>query len=146
MPTSKGAGAQRAAAPEQDADEVELDVDLDVRKPDRRRRRRRTTFRRSLLATTDFLQDLAAASADAFEAFADEIAGGEPDGDLVRDVASGLAEGNAVYLRRVADTPRRFVDRVFPEDRAAERVVDIDYERLAKLVADELEKRSGSVG
>lgn len=121
--------------------DVRADADVNVKKPKRGRRgRRRDTLREAILATTQLFADLSTASADAFGAFADEIARG--DDDLVRTVATGVAEGNATYMRAVADSPRRYVDRLLSTNRRRRRgEVEIDYDRLAKLVAAELSKR-----
>jgi hypothetical protein len=119
------------------------DLDVDVKKRRGARRRLRTTsVRRTLLATSELLEDLAMAAAEAFEAFADEVAGSNPGDDLITTVSTGFAEGNERYLRRLSGTSRRFVDRMQSSDEPSkEPPVEIDYEHLAKLVAAELEKR-----
>jgi len=118
------------------------DLDRDIKKRRRRRRRRGYAFRDLLLATSDLFVDLADAAADAFDAFADEVDADEED-DLPTSIAYGLAEGNAAYARGAADAPRRFVDQATRRRRQAPP--EIDYERLARAVADEMELRAGRV-
>jgi len=118
------------------------DADLDLRKKRvDRRRRRSTSVRRTLVATSELFQDLASAAADAFAAFAEEIGGSNPSDDLISTVSSGLAEGNERYLQRVSGASRRFVDRMRSSDEPPSQTIDIDYDRLAKMVVAELERR-----
>jgi hypothetical protein len=118
------------------------DADSDIKKRRHRRRRRGYAFRDLLLATSDLFEDMADAAADAFGAFAEEVDADEED-DLSTSIAYGLAEGNAAYARGFADAPRRFVDQATRRRREAQP--EIDYERLARAVADEMERRAGRI-
>jgi hypothetical protein len=116
-------------------------ADISVKKPKRGRRGRSGSLTEAVLATSQLFQDLSAASADAFAAFSAEVA--NDDTDLVRSVAMGFAEGNATFVRGAADAPVRYVDRMIPARTRRVRG-EIDYERLAKLVAAELAKQGSA--
>jgi hypothetical protein len=115
-----------------------------------RERRRRAGYdsceatRQTLVATGEFYRSLAAAVADSFERFNAEL-----DPDLVdaqglgRSTFEAIAEGNAEFYESLADSSRRVFDELRPDpDRPiyGRRYEPIDYELLARLVADELRR------
>jgi hypothetical protein len=120
---------------------------------DGRERRRRAGYdsceatRQTLVATGEFYRSLAAAVADSFERFNAEL---EPEAvdaqGLGRSTFEAFAEGNAEFYESLADSSRRVFDELRPDpDRPVygRRYEPIDYELLARLVADEL-RRSGT--
>jgi hypothetical protein len=123
-----------------------MDEDLDVKKPRSASSEPYLSSggaRRGMLAMSELFRGLSLASADAWRAFSNAI---DPerrdDRDLLRSFSDGLAAGNRRYFDTMAETSRRLSD-VLIEDReetAAAVANEIDYERLARLVADELRK------
>ncbi|HEX8052777.1 MAG TPA: hypothetical protein VF517_07275 [Thermoleophilaceae bacterium] len=118
-----------------------------------RERRRRAGYdsceatRQTLVATGEFYRSLGAAVADSFERFNAEL---EPEAvdaqGLGRSTFEAFAEGNAEFYESLADSSRRVFDELRPDpDRPVYggRYEPIDYELLARLVADEL-RRSGT--
>ena len=115
--------------------------------------RRRTTartfndpsepFRRSILATGEFYRGLADAVAESFRAFNAELDSERVDANgLTCSFMEGLAQGNAQFLETLSQSSRRVADHLRPETDETVRVVpaEIDYVRLARLVAAELKK------
>jgi hypothetical protein len=121
---------------------------------DARESRRRSTYdscegtRQTLVATGEFYRSLGAAIANSFEAFNRELDPDQVDTTgLSRSTLDALAEGNAEFFESLADSSRRVFDELRPvvdRDRGLRRDEPIDYELLARMVADELEKRSGT--
>jgi hypothetical protein len=119
---------------------------LDVRKrPDERTDSGELTIgmiRRPIFAMSELFRGLSLASAEAFGALSEALAAASDDEAGLRRFADGLSESNRRYLERVTTTGRRFVDQITPEASSAPRSSsnEIDYDRLAKLVAEELRK------
>lgn len=122
--------------------------DLSVKK----RRRRATAgtfddpwepFRRSILATNEFYRGLAEAVADSFSVFNREMDAERVAADgLTCSFIEGLAQGNAQFYETMSKASQRVFDHLRPrtDEREQPVAVDIDYERLARLVAAELRK------
>ncbi len=103
--------------------------------------------RRTLFATSELFRSLSLASADGFRAFSNAVDPeiGNEDRDLVRDVTDAMFDANRRYVNDLGSASRQFVDVMLQErDAMAESVPDIDYERLAKLVAAEMQKSSAA--
>jgi hypothetical protein len=98
-------------------------------------------FRRTLLAGGEFYRGLAEASAESFRAFnaALETPRVESRG-LTCSVFEGMAEGNAQFYETLAKSSRRIADILRPvqPEPAPTVTEEVDYERLARLVALEL--------
>jgi hypothetical protein len=120
-----------------------------------RERRRRTTYdscegtRQTFVATGEFYRTLGAAIANSFEAFNRELDSDQVETTgLTRSTLDALAEGNAEFFESLADSSRRVFDELRPvvdqDTRARRSQEPIDYELLAKMVADELQKRSAT--
>lgn len=118
-----------------------------------RERRRRASYdsceatRQTLVATGEFYRSLGAAIADSFERFNAEL---EPEAveaqGLGRSAFEAIAQGNAEFYDSLAESSRRVFDELRPDpDRPGSRTrhEPIDYELLARLVAEEL-RRSGA--
>ena len=103
----------------------------------------RGALRLGVRAVGELLGGVAEASAEAFRGFnarLHEGAGGPSS--LGEDVIDGLAEGNARFLEGVAKASRHAYEQMkTPGDPPAAAPEAIDYERLARLVAAELEKK-----
>ncbi|MHA4811661.1 hypothetical protein ACX0G9_26430 [Flavitalea flava] len=58
-------------------------------------------------------------------------------------LVSGIAESNTAFFQQLSNSSRKFSETLQTSSASAETtiVTEIDYERLAKLVADELKKR-----
>jgi hypothetical protein len=121
---------------------------LNVKKPKRRRRIYGTyrdpwePVRRTMLATGEFYRGLAEATAESFRAFNDEL---HPDNveetGLTCSFIEGLAQGNAEFYETLSKSSERVFDQLRPEEEEVRTVpVEIDYDRLAKLIAAELRK------
>jgi hypothetical protein len=95
--------------------------------------------RRTMLATSELFRGMSLASADAFRAFSEAVETSGSGDDMSRGVARGVADGNTRYIEGIAAAWRHFVDAFLEEEERMERATaEIDYERLAKLVAAEL--------
>ena len=120
-----------------------LDDDFNVKK-------RRTTadvrgddpIRRTVLATSELYKGLAEAIADGLRAFNVELDPRGSSKDLPDAVLDGLAEGNARFFEGIAATSRRAFQQFTREDAP---IVEIDYERLARLIANELRRNEPTV-
>jgi hypothetical protein len=98
-------------------------------------------IRRLILATGEFYGGVAMAIAEAFRAFNAELEPHHVDTTgLTCSFIDGLAEGNASFYERIADTSRRMVEQRKTDRDPRTRIIveSINYERLAKLVAAEL--------
>jgi hypothetical protein len=119
------------------------DDDLNVKK------RRTTTaevrgddpIRRTVLATSELYRGLAEAIAEGLRAFNVELDPRGSSKDLPTAVIDGVAEGNARFFEEMAASSRRAVQQFKRET----VVVEIDYARLARLVADELKRSDPTV-
>ncbi len=104
-----------------------------------RRERRRT-------GRTDFTTRIARGVADGFteasQAFSDELDETSGCADLVERSITGLIRANARFLDELASVLGRVGDDLIDGDRDAEARMDIDYDRLAELVAEKL-RRTG---
>ena len=101
--------------------------------------------RTALSAAGAFLGGLAEASAQAFRSLNAKL---EPDyvrsKGLTASAIEGLAEGNARFLEELAKASRMVAQMVRARDpKTIPSAPEIDYDRLAKLVAAELAARSG---
>jgi|HubBroStandDraft_6_1064221.scaffolds.fasta_scaffold147015_2 hypothetical protein len=98
-------------------------------------------------AVGELLGGVAEASAEAFRGFNAKLQeGADSPSTLGEDVVDGLAEGNARFLEGVAKASRHAYGQMkAPGERPAAPEA-IDYERLARLVAAELEKKSKGKG
>jgi hypothetical protein len=122
-----------------------MDEDINVKKPSGGTTQPYLTTggaRRSMLAMSELFRGLSLASADAFRAFSNAIdPESRDDKDFLRSLTDGLAAGNRRYFDTMAETSRRFADVLIEEEvRPKGGAPDIDYDRLAKLVAVELRK------
>jgi hypothetical protein len=104
-------------------------------------------IRRTLFATSELMRGFSLASADGWRAFSNAV---DPevsnDEDVVRDVTDAMFDANRRYFDDVGATSRRFVDAILDEgSRMAASTPDIDYERLAKMVAAEMQKQAADV-
>ena len=120
------------------------DDDLNVKK------RRTTTgevrgddpIRRTVLATSEIYQGLAEAIAEGLRAFNMELNPRDSSKDLPTAIIDGVAEGNARFFEEMAAGSRRAAQQ-FRRQTAV--VVEIDYAKLARLVADELRRSDPTV-
>lgn len=97
-------------------------------------------FRRSILATTEFYRGLAEAVANSFTALNDELNSDRVNTEgLTCTLVEGLAEGNARFYETMAKSSRRVFDHLRP-DRTVVVATEIDYDRLARMIAAELRK------
>ena len=98
-------------------------------------------IRRPVFAMSELFRGLSLASAEAFGALSEALTAATDDEAGLRTFADGVSESNRRYLERVTSSGRRFVDQMAPEQsRPQPRAEEIDYQRLAKLVAEELRK------
>jgi hypothetical protein len=136
------AGTDRAAEP------VGEDLDVHKRAADRGDAGEVTLgmLRRPVFAMSELFRGLSLASAEAFGALSEALASASDDEAGLRRFADGISESNQRYLERLTTTGRRFVDQVAPQQgrSASAGTPEIDYDRLAKLVAEEL--RRGGTG
>jgi hypothetical protein len=98
--------------------------------------------RQTLVAAAEFWRSLGAAVADSFDAFNNELDREQVDRTgLTRSTFEAFAEGNARFFDSLADASRETSEQLRGtwEERPV-RSEPIDYERLAKLVAEELRK------
>jgi hypothetical protein len=101
--------------------------------------------RRTLFATSEFMRGFSLAAADGWRAFSNAV---DPevthDDDFVRDTTDAMFDANKRFVEDIGTTSRQFFDRVMDEGSrmSGGASSDIDYERLARMVADELDKRS----
>ena len=97
-------------------------------------------LRRSILATSEFYRGVAEAVANSFSALDEELNSerAETDG-LTCTLLEGLAEGNARFYETLAKSSRRVADHLRPE-RTVVVTTEIDYDRLARMIATELQK------
>jgi capsid protein len=58
-------------------------------------------------------------------------------------LVNGVAESNVTFFQRLSDSSRRFNDAIKSDagKPASDVVVEVDYERLARMVAEELRKQ-----
>jgi hypothetical protein len=108
----------------------------------------RGALRLTMRAVGELLGGVAEASADAFRGFNAKLQeGADGPSSLGGDVADGIAEANARFLEGVAKASRHAYDRMKePAAEPAPAAEPIDYERLARMVAAELEKKGKAKG
>lgn len=99
-------------------------------------------LRGTILATGEFYLGLAEAMAEAFRSFNVELrADGVAKNGLTCGFIEGLAQGNVRFFEAMAKSSRRTFDAMRPKDSKTNDIAqEIDYERLAKLVAIELRR------
>jgi hypothetical protein len=99
-------------------------------------------LRLGVRAVGELLGGVAEASAEAFRGFNAKLKeGAEGPSSLGEDVIDGLAEGNARFLEGVAKASRHAYEKAREPGAPAPMPEAIDYDRLARLVAAELEKK-----
>jgi|HubBroStandDraft_6_1064221.scaffolds.fasta_scaffold2192537_1 hypothetical protein len=115
----------------------------DLRKP-KRRALGRESIRRTSQMTADSLGGFAEATSQAFRSFSEQLSKAEASSKgLSSGILEGYLAGNAAFFQQLAKTASQALSSVQEWDacvdmaRAAEQ---IDYERLAKLVAEELRR------
>jgi hypothetical protein len=102
-------------------------------------------IRRTLFATSELMRGFSLASADGWRAFSNAV---DPeiskDEDLARDVTDAMFDANRHYFDDMGATSRRFVDAILDEGSriGASTAHEIDYEKLAKMVAAEMQKQA----
>jgi hypothetical protein len=98
--------------------------------------------RRTMFATTELLRGISLASADGFRALSNAIDPEVTSEDgVVRDVTDAMFDANRRYFDDVGAASRRFVDVMLDESARMTAVAsEIDYDRLAKMVAAEMRK------
>src|SRR6188472_1783032 len=130
---------------QQDADQHD-DEDLNVKKdrpPVRQVRLPVGPARRALFMTSELFRGLSLASADGFRAFSNAV---DPevtvDDEFADDLADATIAANRQYVKDVTAQSRRFFDGMMGEGRrmAGYEAPEIDYDKLAKKVADEMRK------
>lgn len=103
-------------------------------------------IRRTLFAGSELMRGFSLASADGWRAFSNAV---DPevtrDEDFVRDTTDAMFDANKRFVEDVGATSRRFFDRVLDEGSriSGSQAAEIDYDRLAKMVADELRRQPG---
>jgi hypothetical protein len=122
--------------------------DMDVRKASVRLRRAGSAqSRRSIVAVGELLGGVASSSADAFRALNLALT---PEAvtrsGLGSSIYIGIRDGNVRFFEGLSRTSRRVFDAMRPpgpDEPVPSAITDqeIDYERLAPLVADELRKQ-----
>ena len=131
---------------QQDTDHSADDEDLNVKKdrpPVRPVRLPVGPARRALFMTSELFRGLSLASADGFRAFSNAV---DPevtvDEDFADDLADATIAANRQYVKDVTAQSRRFFDGMMDEGRrmAGYQTPDIDYDKLAKKVAEEMRK------
>jgi hypothetical protein len=103
--------------------------------------------RRAILATGEFYQGLAEASAEAIRSFDNELQSESVQSSgLTNKIVDGIAESNVRFFEVMAESSRRSLERLRAEtqDQTKALASEIDYEKLAKLVAAELKKTGSS--
>lgn len=104
-------------------------------------------IRRSLFATSELMRGLSLASADGWRAFSNAVdAEVTTDDDLVRNVTDAVFDSNRRYLESMDQVSRRFVDAMLDESSRISGSVaqEIDYDLLARKVADEMRRRDAA--
>ncbi len=98
--------------------------------------------RRTMFATTELLRGISLASADGFRALSNAIDPEVTSEDgVVRDVTDAMFDANRRYFDDVGAASRRFVDVMLDESARMTTVAsEIDYDRLARMVAAEMRK------
>lgn len=128
------------------------DEDMDVRKPSVRvSKAARGRSRRSIVATVELLGGLSNASAESMRTLSTSLTPESvADEGLGNRILVGLRDGNARFFEELSNTSRRVFDALRaprPEDATPDpRSVaqQLDYERLAQLVATEMRKPGAS--
>lgn len=121
--------------------------DMDVRKPSVRvTRAARGRSRRSLVAMVELLGGLSNASAESMHTLSTALTPESVATDgLGNSILAGLRDGNARFFEELSNTSRRVFDALrAPRGEGkggAEGVAEqLDYDRLAQLVATEMKK------
>ncbi len=126
------------------------DEDLNVKKdrpPVRSGRVPVGAVRRTLFAGAELMRGFSLASADGWRAFGNAV---DPevsrDGDFARDASNAMFDANKRFVDDVTDSSRQFFDRVMDEGAriSPTEAEGIDYERLARMVAEELRRQPGT--
>lgn len=97
----------------------------------------RDVVRTGIKAFGEMMQGVSEAFVDAFGGFNEKLSKPKASG-LAANLVESVAEGNARFLERVAKATRKSAERVATETSPA---VEIDYERLATLVAEKMKEK-----
>lgn len=95
--------------------------------------------RNATTVVSEILGGIAAASAAAFQALSARLNEEAGDAGLPLSLADGLLNGNARFFDELAVAARRTADRLRAGSQSS-ATSEIDYERLADLVAERLRK------
>jgi hypothetical protein len=127
--------------------------DMDVRKPSVRvARAARAPSRRSLVAVVELLGGLSNASAESMHTLSSALTPEAVATDgLTNSILAGLRDGNARFFEELSNTSKHVFDALrAPRKEGAEEVFagdvaeQIDYDRLAGLVAAQMKKPDSS--
>jgi hypothetical protein len=114
---------------------------------DLRKRGARTQYpfahflRTSSRTTADLIGGVAEAVAQASHEFSSELTPNGPNGtNLTNSLIRGFVKGNVRFLEEIAKTTERIYEDLTyrSEDTSQQSAEPIDYERLARLVADQM--------
>ena len=93
--------------------------------------------RNATTVVSEILGGIAAASAAAFQALSARLNEDAGNAGLPRNLADGLLDGNARFFDELAVAARHTADRLRSSPQSS-ATPEIDYERLADLVAERL--------
>ncbi|MGA7871196.1 MAG: hypothetical protein WCA22_09885 [Candidatus Binatus sp.] len=115
---------------------------FDLKKPASERSSKLEDFmsdpaRNATTVVSEILGGIAAASAAAFQALSARLNEDAGNAGLPRNLADGLLDGNARFFDELAVAARHTADRLRSSPQSS-ATPEIDYERLADLVAERL--------
>jgi hypothetical protein len=102
-----------------------------------------SALRVTVRALGELLGGMAESSAEAFRGFNEKLGARPTPGasaTLATDLVDGLAEGNARFLEGMAQASRKAYEHLKASGEAPSAPESIDYERLARHVALEMQK------
>ncbi|MBV8821431.1 MAG: hypothetical protein JO123_01410 [Ktedonobacteraceae bacterium] len=121
---------------------AESQPSYDLRKRSARTQYQFTNFvRTSSRTTADLIGGVAEAVAQASQEFSKELTHEGPNGAaLTNSLIRGFVKGNVRFLEGIAKTTERIYEDLTyrSEDTSQQSAEPIDYERLARLVADQM--------
>lgn len=126
----------------QEETKKESATQFDLKKPSTERSSKLEDFmsdpaRNATTVVSEILGGLAAASAAAFQALSSKLNEEASSTGLPRSLAEGLLDGNARFFDELAVAARHTADRLRTSSPGS-ATSEIDYERLADLVAERL--------